>query len=220
MVTTPLAAWAARAKKIDTLMVTASHNPAGQNGLKVYSRDKGAISRENGLQEIENKFEQVVKGNLVLPTLPKKGTYQKKSFTQEYQKEILKIIGRVGNKSLRLALDYSNGTSGLVASEVLGRLGLVFRTLNEEPNGDFPGHGPNPLEAESQKKISWLLKNNRYSLGAIFDGDGDRIVFFDEKGEAIQAAHIFSVLCSFYLAKAKHNRSVVVTASISKGLNK
>lgn len=217
MITTPFAAWLSIKKNIDVLMVTASHNPADQNGLKIYSRLKGAVSQRNGLKEIEQKLEAIIKDKSPEPSgVKKKGSWQKKDFKEEYQKQILKIIGRLNANSLRLALDYSNGTSGLIANSIFERLKIRFTTINEEPNGDFPGHVPNPLKSETHQKLKWLLKKGRYNLGAIFDGDGDRIAFFDEKGDLILPAQVFALLADFYLPLSPRFKSVVVTASFSK----
>lgn len=216
LITTPLASWLARKKVIDTLMVTASHNPKNENGLKIYSEKQGGIGLESGLGKIKDRSLSLL-GKGEMPKKPdKKGSLKRKDFREDYKNYILKLIGKFNGSKLRIALDYSNGTVGTVLNGILDELKINYTTLNEEPNGDFPGHSPNPLEPETHKKIKWLIKNGRYNLGAIFDGDGDRIIFFNEKGEQIITPHAFSLLCSFYLPKSKTSKSIVKTASFSK----
>ena len=210
LITSPLASWIARKKKMFSLMVTASHNEPGQNGLKIYSPKRGAVAAKNGLKTIENAFNKTAFEKLT----PVPESVSRRDFIPEYQQYLIKLLKRKP-PNIKIAVDYSNGTAGLVLNGILDRFGAKATTLNEAPNGAFPGHGPNPLHSEAHKQIKWLLKNEKYRLGVIFDGDGDRLAFFDEKGELVPPARILCLLADFYLPKTRV-KNVVVAASFSR----
>ncbi len=213
--TTPLASWASRANKIDAVMVTASHNVAGTNGLKIYSRRAGPVDVADGMLDIKNDFLSRVSGEKIFSEKNKLGSLERINYTESYQNFFLRNTKK-SKGNFRIALDYSNGTTGLILNKILDKLKIRFTTINEEPNGNFPGHPPNPLEPDNHQQIKWLLKNGRYNLGVIFDGDGDRVIFFDEKGELIPTPHLFALLVSFYLPKSSRPKNIVVTSSFSK----
>ncbi|MEK7501158.1 MAG: hypothetical protein AAB642_03480, partial [Patescibacteria group bacterium] len=100
---------------------------------------------------------------------------------------------------LRLAVDFSHGTAAGEVTAVLEKLKVNFATLNEKPNGNFPAHGPNPLEEASQMQLKALMQSKKFDFGVVFDGDGDRVVFMDEKGEVIDPSIVLALWLDFLL---------------------
>ncbi len=99
-------------------------------------------------------------------------------------------------KPLKVVFDCSNGTAGSVLNKLLkaksSKLQAIF--LNEKPDGNFPAHGPNPLEFNALKQLQNEVKKQKADLGVIFDGDGDRTGFIDNKGHRVDSDVIASLL--------------------------
>ncbi|MDP3764514.1 MAG: hypothetical protein Q8Q95_02740 [bacterium] len=215
-VSTPFCLWYSQKYKVDALMITASHNPKDENGLKLFSAKNGIVDKLNGLGKLETKFKGI---GISEAKIEHKIDSKKHSPIAEYVDFIIKKYTpasptlrtrlRSGTARLRriskikIALDLSNGSAGQEFILALEKLKIDFATLNETPNGKFPAHSPNPLLAESQKGIKILLKQSKFSFGAIIDGDGDRILFLDELGEVVDSSYIFSLFIENYLPYKK-----------------
>lgn len=87
-------------------------------------------------------------------------------------------------KSIKVIFDCSNGSTGPVLEKLLKAksLKLTAKIINGAPNGNFPAHSPDPLEPNAIRQLQKEVLKNRADLGIIFDGDGDRVVFIDNKG--------------------------------------
>ncbi len=212
-VSTPLCFWYSRQKRTDSLMITASHNPKNENGLKIYSYKLGPVDSQQGMKKIKDKFAKIFFANH--PTLPTPTTFKKETVLKGYQR-FLMTKAKLPGRKLKVALDFSHGVVGLELIPILEKMRLGFVTLNQTPNGNFPSHNPNPSEEESQKPIKLLMRSRRFDLGAVFDGDGDRVVFLDSRGRAIDAAYIFSLFIDYFARRRGLVKQVVGTASLSK----
>jgi phosphomannomutase len=97
--------------------------------------------------------------------------------------------------AVKVVFDCSNGGAGLVVKRVLARHPLInFHLINARPDGRFPGHGPNPTVRGAGKQLAKEIVSRRADLGVIFDADGDRALFFDERGKAVEVVSIFCLL--------------------------
>ena len=94
------------------------------------------------------------------------------------------------NASLRLAVDCSNGMASLFARAVFPQATL----LNDTPDGTFPNHSPNPLKAEAREQIAALVRAQGLDCGVIFDGDADRCMFVDERGDFVQPDYLVPIV--------------------------
>ena len=93
-------------------------------------------------------------------------------------------------KSLRFSVDCSNGMASLLAHELFPEAVIINDTLD----GTFPNHSPNPLKAEARVQIATLVREKGLDCGVIFDGDADRCMFVDEKGEFVQPDYLIPVV--------------------------
>ena len=93
-------------------------------------------------------------------------------------------------KSLRFAVDCSNGMASILAHELFPEAVIINDTLD----GTFPNHSPNPLKAESREQIAALVRERKLDCGVIFDGDADRCMFVDERGEFVQPDYLIPVV--------------------------
>jgi phosphomannomutase len=169
------------------IMVTASHNPPEYHGFKVFDNAGGSISLAKGLDQVRDMLPAIKNDPVV-----KKGTFIEKQDIRDYI-EFLKITwdkdapgpGALSDP-LKIVIDISNGSAGEVFHSLGDIPGIEIILLNKEPDGSFPNHNPNPLEKESRIQIAGTVKEEQAAAGAILDGDGDRVLFVDEKGEMIQ----------------------------------
>lgn len=211
-VSTPFCFWYSQKYRLDALMITGSHNAANQNGLKVYTPRLGPVDKKSGLLKIQKKFEGL--DYKPEPIDLKEAKFVKHNAVAEYRKFMLSLAKKISPK-IKLAIDFSNGDTANEVIPVLEKLKVNFVTLNEKVDGRFPGHTPNPLDESSQKDLRFLMQHKKFNLGAIIDGDGDRILFFDEKGERIDPNYIGCLLIKYYLHGQK-NGGVVRTVSLSR----
>ena len=102
-------------------------------------------------------------------------------------------------RPLRVILDCSNGTTGLVLEKLLkGNKLIDYKLINAKPDGNFPAHGPNPLLRGATTQLEWEVKKNKADLGIIFDADGDRVFFVDDRGRLTDAHEIGFALMKMF----------------------
>ena len=93
-------------------------------------------------------------------------------------------------KSLRYAVDCSNGMASILAHELFPEAVII----NDAMDGAFPNHSPNPLKAEAREQIAALVREKGLDCGVIFDGDADRCMFVDERGDFVQPDYLIPVV--------------------------
>lgn len=187
--TTPMIYWATA--KFDyqaSVMITASHNPAQYNGLKISRADALPVGFDSGLSELLDMAENDA---IVPAAIP--GTYSNFSFKQDYLDFLNNYKTDFSN--LNIAVDCSNGMGSLLIRDLLGD---SPHYIFEERDGSFPNHQPNPLEEENVADLKKLVLENSCDIGLIFDGDADRVMFVDEKGNFIQPDMMIAILADYF----------------------
>lgn len=193
------------------VMVTASHNPPEYHGFKLYDDRGGSISYAKGL----NKIEAIVSELKEEPAL-RGGSFTETDKIDEYIDFVGDALG--GEKiSLKAVIDTGNGSSGRVFRKLCEKIGLDAVIMNERPDGRFPNRSPNPLKPESKRDIAEKVREVGADLGAILDGDGDRVVFMDENGEGIEN-YFISGLIAEELLNQNPGASIVYDLISSKAL--
>ena len=196
IVPTPLLYFAInRLQKDAGIMITASHNPPEWNGFKAFSR-KGSIYGKD-MEKVKQIAKQV--------DLEKLG--KKRGKLRRYKRTIQEYMDFIANKieigrKLKVVADTANGTCGLVAQTLFKRLGCKILALNQDPDGTFPAHLPEPKE-ETLGELKREVVKNKADLGVGYDGDGDRAVFVDEKGTVIPGDLTLLVFAKDVLQKSK-----------------
>jgi len=188
------------------IMITASHNPPKYNGIKPVASDGVEISRGDELIIEEIYFSKKWK------TSPKCfGTTDKETRATEVYLDGVKShvnTTKITSKKLKVVLDLGNGAQSYIAPLFCKNLGCQVFTINDKIDGTFPGRGSEPTP-ENLQELSQSVLNNQANLGVAFDGDGDRSLFCDEKGEILTGDKSALLLTRYILEK--NPGSIVVT---------
>jgi len=191
--TTPMLYFTVAHFKFDGgINITASHNPFQYNGFKMVREKAIPISEKSGIKEIKNlalegKFQTTEKGKIT-----------KKEVLKEYIRfnleNDLKEI-----KPFKIVVDTANAVSSIVVPKILKKIDCKIFHLYSKLDGTFPNHPPDPHIEENLKVLKKKVLTKKADLGIAFDGDGDRIVFVDEKGKRIPGDLITTLLVKLIL---------------------
>ncbi|MBO4468925.1 MAG: phosphomannomutase/phosphoglucomutase [Bacteroidales bacterium] len=172
-----------------SVQITASHNPAEYNGMKVSRENALPVGYDAGLGQIKEWIEE----GRETPIAPKRGTVYEKDIHDDYINFMLKYKGDYSD--LNIAFDLSNGMSNLFAKEIYGdKPHYLFDTLD----GRFPNHEPNPLVPKNVEPLRQLVKKVKADVGVIYDGDADRVMFVDEKGDFVAPDLVIAMMAKYF----------------------
>jgi phosphomannomutase len=176
------------------VQVTASHNPAQYNGFKISGLDAKPIGGDTGLKDIEHIAMALLhtKGNVT-------GSVESKDLTAEYKKHVLKFL-KSNVKKLKIAVDASNGMAGKMVPALFDKLPVKIFELNFKHDGKFK-HEPNPLVESNLAELKKMVKKNKCDFGVCFDGDADRMMMVNEKGDTIGCDLMTALMAPYFLEK-------------------
>ncbi len=207
-VTTPMSYWSQYYLKTRGLcMITASHNPAGWNGLKL-GVDFSKTLLPEGIQElygiIEREEYQTGTGSLRTETIG-----------DAYMKDLLSHA-KLGKK-FKVLINTGNGTAGLYAPELFKRAGceVVEHFTNVDPS--YPNYTPNPDGSAMMEDTGKQTVANGCEIGMAFDGDGDRVGLTDEQGATIWPDR-YMILLSRLVLSQKPGASIIFDVKVSEAL--
>ncbi len=195
------------------IIVTASHNPKEYNGMKLIGENALQLYGGKGLSQVEEIYKlggtfRINAGGSVIDEHDK--------VINDYTEYMLKFL-RVSDFNKKFAVEFFNGVGAITLKPLFEKAGIKAIMLNEEPNGMFPKHNPNPLKEENLEEIKSIIKSKKLDFGVAFDGDGDRFLLIDEQGNAVRPDIIFGLLCSEELKNNKR-KTVYVDPRFSKGV--
>ena len=188
------------------VQVTASHNPPEWNGFKLVKPGGATLSAGAGMEELK---EMVI--NQRFREAERKGEIKEVDALTPYVE--LMVSKFKLSRGLKIAIDYSNGAAAIAFPKIAERLGLEVEAINETPDGRFPGHLPEPTE-ETLKDLQDLVVRVGADFGAGFDGDGDRVVFVDDRGRIIPG----DITLAVYVKYLEKRGKVVYDVSSSNAL--
>lgn len=171
------------------VIVTASHNPADYNGMKLVRKGAAPISGDSGLLAIKDR---IAAGRL--PAAERRGDYRHGDFKEEYVRHLLGYVDAAALKPLRIVADCGHGCAGPVLKRLEARLPFTFLYLREEPDGAFPTGVPNPLLPENRAVTSEAVREVGADFGLAWDGDFDRCFFYDGQGNFIEGYYLVGLL--------------------------
>ena len=177
-VPTPLLYFAVNHLSLNSgIIITGSHNPKEYNGLKMIM-DGHTLSGG----EITRIYDDIIDGTFSNLNLLNT-SYKNLNISDEYIKQVNRNISI--KKKLKIAVDAGNGVAGPIAVEIYRKLGLELIELYCSVDGDFPNHHPNPSDPKNLIDLINEVKKSKCDLGIAFDGDGDRCLILDNKGNIV-----------------------------------
>lgn len=192
LVTTPIVYFAVKhLGAAGGVVITASHNPAQYNGLKLR---KGPLPfRGEEIQALKRLAESG-------PFLEGRGRLTRRPDILEAYLSAVKQRVKI-ERSFKLVIDAGNGTTGLVAPELFRQLGCEVKELYCEPDGRFPHHLPDPSEEENMQELIAVVKEHQADVGIAYDGDGDRVGLVSDKGQILSGDLIVALIAGEMLKR-------------------
>ena len=208
---TPSVSYIVRTGDFDCgIMISASHNPYYDNGIKVINGQGYKLEAA-----IENEIEQYIDGELgEIPFAKRENIGKTTDYTMGRNRYIgyLLTIPTRPFKGMRIGLDCANGASYLVAKSVYDALGAKTYVINNEPNGTNINTDCGSTHIE---KLQAFVKEKGRDVGFAFDGDADRCLAVDDKGEIVDGDKILYVCGRYLKDKGELNNNTIVTTIMS-----
>ena len=204
-ITSPVASCLSIHKFWMSVIVTASHNPAQYNGIKIKIAGGAASAR------VTKEVEEFIDKNSVISLYGQKT--EQKDLTDVYFKYIASHVNvkKLKNFKGKVVIDYMHGAAAGYLEKIIPSRQVI--ALHTEHDPTFGGVQPEPVE----KNLSALKKEvvaKKAALGIAFDGDGDRVALIDEKGNYLTPCMIAAVLCDYLIKYKKLKGKIVQTASM------
>lgn len=177
-------------------MVTASHNPGEYNGIKLCREQARPIGIETGLAEIRD----AAKADIFAPAA-EQGSVTEKDVRVDWIQHALSFVDPEKWPKYRVAIDAGNGMAGAIIPALEQFVPLQITPMYFDLDGTFPNHIANPLVPENLKDIQAKIAEEKSDFGIAFDGDGDRAVLIDEKGEPLSGTVMTAILARYFLQK-------------------
>lgn len=172
-----------------SVQITASHNPACYNGMKVSRENALPVALDSGLGQIKAWIEE----GKETPIAQKRGVLHEKSIMDDYLAFMEKYKADWSN--LNIAFDLSNGMACLFAHKVFGEgHHFLFDTID----GSFPNHEPNPLNPANVQPLKELVAREGADIGVIYDGDADRVMFVDDKARFVSPDLVIALMAKYF----------------------
>ena len=195
-------------KNLPGLIITASHNPKEYTGLKFCNSGAVAIGQETGLKEIKNLAEKF-NDDLNMSELPEMQT-----MNQLYLEHFKNIVdpSEISDK-VKFAIDGGNGVLGAIIEDIAESFSLNFEGLYMEVDGNFPNHPADPSNQDNLLDLKNKVLSQNLDFGVAFDGDADRSVFVDDKGNVISGS-MMTCLISDWLFEKKSEIKIVHNVNV------
>ena len=178
------------------IIVTASHNPADYNGMKLVRQGARPISGDTGLREIERL---AAAGSRLTADTP--GVVTRLDNKPAYIEHLLGYVDSNTLKPLKIVANAGNGCAGPVIDRLAAKLPCEFIRVQWQPDGSFPNGVPNPLLPENRAITARAVREHGANFGLAWDGDFDRCFFFDEQGGFIEGYYLVGMLAQAMLGK-------------------
>jgi phosphomannomutase len=185
------------------IQTTASHNPIQYNGFKISGPRAVPIGSGSGLDDIKRIATTLRVGHTGLS-----GKLESADLWADYRGHVLKFLDLM--RPIKVAVDASNGMAGLMVPRVFeGVPNLQIVPTLFEITGSFV-HDPNPLVESNLRMLKESMRKTPVELGACFDGDADRCIFLDERGNMIGCDLLTALFASHFLAPPSEKGKTVV----------
>ena len=175
-------------------MFTASHNPAGYNGIKLCVAGARPVGVDTGLLDVKRVAEEVLEGGGPKPAASA-GSQSERNVLSDFAEHVLTFVDLADIGTMRVVADTANGMGGLVVPAVMERIPSVeLEVMYGELDGTFPNHPPDPLQPANQRDLRARVKSGGFDIGLAFDGDADRVFVVDELGVGLSGSTTTALL--------------------------
>ncbi len=196
--------FAAGSLELPGAMVTASHNPAGWNGLKLCRSGARPVGAASGLDLVRRAAERVLDTAQPLDDRPR-GETTRRDLREAYAACLLGLAPGPGHsgagRPLRVVVDAGNGMAGLTVPAVFARVDVDLVPLYFELDGRFPHHDANPLDPATLRDLQAAVRRHRADVGLAFDGDADRCFVVDDQAGLVSPSAVAALIAVEELAR-------------------
>ena len=189
---TPAVQYAVRNYYDGGVMITASHNPPKYNGLKFVDSDGIGIHDEME-EKIEDMFFDENPDRVSWNEIGE--VFKNKGIIEEYIENVFNLVDSevIKGANLKVIVDCGSGAACFTTPYLLRKLGCEVTTMNCQPDGFFPGRNPEPT-SENLEELKEVVKSTNADLGIAHDGDADRTICIDEKGDFVFGDKTFALV--------------------------
>jgi len=193
-VDTPAVYFVSGTRNMYGAMITASHNPPEYNGVKLVKSGAIPLTKETGLSDIQTQIEKNI-----YTDVSSRGTVREENISDTYREYIRSYVSVPDESDVSVVVDGGNGMGGWVVRLMCDELPVSIHPILFEPDGTFPVRGSNPTKNENMGPVKDAISEHAPDFGVAFDGDVDRVAFFDENGNAINSAVIGALIARHFL---------------------
>jgi phosphomannomutase len=177
-------------------MITASHNPATYNGIKLCREGARPVGADTGLAELRAMAEEGVPPGQGAP-----GAITSRDLLPRYAAYLRMLVDLSGIRPLKVAVDAGNGMAGYTVPKVFEGLPIELVPLYFELDGTFPNHEANPIDPKNLVDLQHAVVSSGADIGLAFDGDADRCFVVDEKGDVVSPSVLTALIAVRELAR-------------------
>jgi len=174
---------------------TASHNPAGYNGIKFCLSAARPVALDTGLDQVRDQIQAGV------PTGPGGGEVTHQDLLAAFADHVCSFVDLPSLRPLKVVADTANGMGGLVVPAVFAHLPFKLEVLYPELDGTFPNHPADPIQPENLVALQQRVRETGADVGLAFDGDADRVFLIDEKSQPISGSLTTALVAQNMLAQ-------------------
>ena len=202
MISTDMLYFASGRLGLPGAMLTASHNPAIYNGIKLCLPGARPIGQDTGLAEVRRR------ADAILGALPPGGApplddrdpwLEHVDLVDDFARHVHSFVDVASLRPLKIVADTANGMGGLVAPKVLGGLPFDLEVLYGELDGNFPNHPADPIQPENLVDLQRRIVEAGADVGLAFDGDADRVFLVDEQTRPLSGSLTTSIVAAAML---------------------
>jgi phosphomannomutase len=194
-VTTDLVYYVSGAESVAGAMITASHNPAEYNGIKLCLPGAAPVGEDSGLVAIRADAESGV------APAQRRGEISVRDYRAAFVDHVMGVVGSDGFVELNVVCDAGNGMAGVVLEDIFSKMAPHLDGLYLEPDGTFPNHHPDPLRPENLVDLIERMRDIGADVGVAFDGDADRAFFVDDQRVPLSGSTTTALVAEWFLAR-------------------
>lgn len=195
LMSTDMLYYAAGSMDVPGAVFTASHNPAGYNGIKMCRRGAAPLGADSGLLDVKEMARAGIEPGA------SSGSRTRREVLDDFADHVRSFVDLDSLRPLKVVADTANGMGGLVVPAVFSSLPFELEILYEELDGTFPNHPADPLQEENLVDLKTRVLEVGADVGLAFDGDADRVFLVDGDAEGVSGSLTTALVAQEVLAR-------------------